>query len=183
MILLGLEWERELGVRSVSQLADNTKCWRLSLFVSTLIFLPFTNIFLLNPFFCRCKGFFFPLPEIELVPDTIWRRANAIQSLQLSLPLSVIIYLAAKQYSCVTWYINCTTLRTLPRESLFVPSTPDLMPEKFFDSFPLHKGYFCFVSSENVFCSYMLNWALYRASWRMCPWWRLVSLYYLLLSS
>jgi len=60
------------------------------------------------------------------------RHANAIQSLQLFLPLSVIIiYLAAQQYSCVTQYINCSTLRMPPRESLFMPSTPDLMPEKF----------------------------------------------------
>lgn len=69
--------------------------------------------------------------KLSLFQTHYGRRANAIQSLQLSLPLSVIIvYLAAKQYSCVTWYINCTTLSAPPRESLFVPSTPDLMPKK-----------------------------------------------------
>lgn len=71
--------------------------------------------------------------KLNLFQAHYGRHANAIQSLQLSLPLSVIIiYLAAQQYSCVTQYINCTTLRMPPRESLFVPSTPDLMPEKFF---------------------------------------------------
>lgn len=59
MILLGLEWERELGVRSLSRLAGNTKSWRLSLFLSTLIFLPLTNILLLNPFFVVTKNFSF----------------------------------------------------------------------------------------------------------------------------
>lgn len=144
--------------------------------------LPSKSIFLL------LKIIFLPTmtsQKLSLFQTLYGRRANAIQSLQLSLPLSVIIiYLAAKQYSCVTWYINCTTLSTPPRESLFVPSTPDLMPKKFFDSFPSHKGYFCFVSSENIFCSYISNcWVQYRTSWRMCPWWRLVSLYHLLLSS
>lgn len=41
--------------------------------------------------------------KLNLLQTHYGRRANAIQSLQLSLPLSVIIiYLAAKQYSCVT---------------------------------------------------------------------------------
>lgn len=41
--------------------------------------------------------------KLSLFQTLYGRRANAIQSLQLSLPLSVIIiYLAAKQYSCVT---------------------------------------------------------------------------------
>lgn len=75
MILLGLEWERGLGVTSLSQVADNTKCWSLSLFLSTLIFLPLTNILLLNTFFVVTKNFSFhyDIPEIELVPDTLWK--------------------------------------------------------------------------------------------------------------
>lgn len=107
--------------------------------------------------------------KVSLFQILYWR--YAIQSPQLSLLLSFItIYLAAQQYSCVTRY-NCTTSRVPPRESLCLCLPPlTLCFGSVLYSFLKQKGYFCFLSSGNVFCSYILNClALYRTYWRMFP--------------
>lgn len=63
--------------------------------MSTLIFLPLTNIYLLNPFFVVAKAFSFryDIPEMELVPDTLWKACKCYSEPEAFSPFICYYYL------------------------------------------------------------------------------------------